>query len=360
LVLSMNLEEANRDAEYILVSSDEAPYWKDCLDILFAPDGYEYHFRYQKKWFARGIVPQQLKGKNALIVAQLRQTASGSPLYVPLRKCHMFEVDDRGAFVVIRFTLISFASLGSEPHTYVKEFDRSLRERFGPDLLNNGLDGPFVALATGLRIQYAESGQLDADWTSMVQEIALSKRFHKTMFLGFRGLEDIKKKKAISYSNGVFKIKAGRTYRFKLAQYLPDRDGAGAVIERNKLTDFGHISLGIVGGDTKLLTPFQDVRGRYDDLVFDFVTEWSEKAAVCIGRFTAEVVDATHIPSLGFNIYVARSKQYWVGLGLFAVGIIAVALVGVFKEEETTAKVVLAVFGTLLSTFGLYLAKRVL
>jgi hypothetical protein len=343
-----------------MVSSDAEPYWKDCLDILFVPDGYEYHFRYQKKWIEQGVTAQQLEGKHALIVAQLREVKGGIPLHVPLRRCQIQQAVDRGAFIAITFTLGAFVSFGENPQSYVRDFDRSLRERLGTRIVDNGVGGPFVFFDSGLQVSYSLTNRLDNDWISIVSVLALSTRYQRTIFLGFRGLEDFKTREQVSYSEGAFHIRAGNTYKFRVAQYLPDSDSSGNVIERNKLTDFGSVSLDIVGGETRLLTSSQDIRGRYDELTFVFATNWSEKTAMCISKFTGTGKDSTYIPSIGLNLRVIPSRLYWGGLGLFFFGILAVAAVGILKEDETTAKVALTAIGTVLSAAGLYLAKRVL
>jgi hypothetical protein len=347
-----------QDTQYVLVSSDGEPYWKDCIDILLVPNGYEYHFRYQKKWLERGITAEELNGKRALIVAQLREMVGGIPLYVPLRYCQITQSVDRGAFVAITFTLGSFVSLGADPHTSAKEFDKNLRDQLGSRIIDNGLGGPFAFRVSGLRIESSKGTRIDDDWISLVRAVALSERYHKTVFLGLRGLEDTSSKQGIDYSKGVFEIKAGSTYMFRLAQYMPDTDASGATIKRGKLTDFGCISLGISGGDMRLLTPSQDIRGKYDDLTFAFTVDWAERSAVCNSHFTGTGKDGTYIPSLSFNIRVTPSRQFWVGFGIFVIGVLSIALVSFVSEKEF--KILLTGLGAVFSAIGMYFAKRVL
>jgi len=107
-----------------------------------------------------------------------------------------------------------------------------------------------------------------------------------------------------------------------------------------------------------LLTPSQDVRGKYDDLTFAFTVDWAERSAVSNSHFTGVGKDGTYIPSLSFNIRVTPSRQFWVGFGIFIIGVVSIALVSFVSEKEF--KILLTGLGALFSAIGMYFAKRVL
>jgi hypothetical protein len=66
-----------------LVNSDSPPYWMDTVDILFAPEGYDYSSRYQWEWVNEAVDPKKLKGQPVLFI--LLGRAADTEYYLPLR-----------------------------------------------------------------------------------------------------------------------------------------------------------------------------------------------------------------------------------------------------------------------------------
>ena len=169
-----------------LVNSDSPPYWMDTVDILFAPEGYDYSSRYQWEWVNEAVDPKKLKGRRVLLI--LLGRAADREYYLPLREATVSEVSDYGPFLVIKYRLGPFVDLTTSPHDFSTDFDKRLRTTLGITDEITDHTGHLVFPLKDITVKFSTK-EVDDDhnWANMVKEVARSRSSASQSFFAFMG-----------------------------------------------------------------------------------------------------------------------------------------------------------------------------
>lgn len=336
-----------------LINSDARPYWMDTVDLLFAPEGYDYSSRYQWRWVNEGVDPRELKGQSCLLI--FLGTSKREDYYLPLREAIITEVSDHGPFVVIRYRLGRFVDLTASAHDFSVQFDRQLRRYMDEINVSIGHEGQLVFPIGGIEVSLSTKDvDDDHNWANMVREVVRSRIFSESVFLRFHALVEDESGFPLTMKEGQFLMKSGRVYRMDIVQYLPEQDGEGAPIERPRTIDLGRIELETMEMHIDALEDKLEVVGRYDDHTFFFVarrvTERTYTRIAVLGKGE----DRFYIPSLVFQVQLASYRLVFLGYLGFLTGLIIIGLSTVIPGAE----LILAAGGSVISTAGLLFLER--
>jgi hypothetical protein len=336
-----------------LINSDTRPYWMDTVDLLFAPEGYDYSSRYQWKWVNEGVDPRGLKGQRVLLI--FLGTAQGGEYYLPLREATVSEVSDHGPFVVIRYRLGRFVDLTASSHDFAVRFDRHLRLMMDAGNMATGHAGQLVLPLGNIDIGFSTK-EMDDDhnWANMVKEVVRSKIFSGSVFLRFHGLVEDESGAVLTMEEGRFLLRSGRVYRMDIVQYLPTLDGENAAIERPRTTDLGKIELETMEMHMDALEDELEVVGRYDDHSFFFVVKRVTEKTYSRMAVVGKGADKFYIPSLVFQVQIASYRLVFLGYVGFLAGLIIIGLSTLIPGAEF----ILAAGGSVISTAGLLFLER--
>jgi hypothetical protein len=109
----------HRDDILYLFSSNIRPlYEQDILDLLAAPRGQLYQFRYDEEYIAAGTLREweKLQGRTALVHFSLQQEAEYQPAaFFPVRKGQISRTFSLGSVAVVEFTLDDYVTLREPP-----------------------------------------------------------------------------------------------------------------------------------------------------------------------------------------------------------------------------------------------------
>jgi hypothetical protein len=336
-----------------LINSDSRPYWMDTVDLLFAPEGYDYSSRYQWKWVNEGVDPRGLKGQRALLI--FLGTSKGEDYYLPLREAIVTEVSDHGPFVVIRYRLGRFVDLTSSPHDYSIQFDLQLRRMMDAGNVAVGHAGHLVFPLQNIDVRFSTK-EVDDDhnWANMVNEVVRSKIFSESVFLRFHRLVEDESGEALTMKEGQFLLKSGRVYRMDIVQYLPTLDGGNNSIERSRTTDLGKIELETMEIHMDALENELEVVGRYDDHTFFFVAKRVTDKTYSRIAVLGKGADSFYIPLLTLQVQIAPYRFVFIGYAGFLAGLIIIGLSTLIPGAE----IILAAGGSVISTAGLLFLER--
>lgn len=336
-----------------LINSDTRPYWMDTVDLLFAPEGYDYSSRYQWKWVNEGVDPRGLKGQSILLI--FLGTSQGEEYYLPLREATVTEVSDHGPFVVIRYRLGRFVDLTASSHEFSIRFDLQLHQMMKTGNVTAGHAGQLVIPLGNIDLEFStKERDDDHNWANMVKEVVRSKIFSESVFLRFHALVEDDSGAVLTMEEGQFLLRSGRVYRMDIVQYLPTLDGGNHGIERSRTTDLGRIELETMEMHMDALEDELEVVGRYDDHTFYFVAKRVTEKTYSRIAVLGKGADSFYIPSLVFQIQIASYRLVFLGYAGFLAGLIIIGLSTLIPGAEF----ILAAGGSVISTAGLLFLER--
>jgi hypothetical protein len=325
----------------------------DTVELLFAPEGYDYSSRYQWKWVNEGVDPRRLKGQRVLLI--FLGTSPGGDYYLPLREATVTEVSDHGPFVVIRYRLGRFVDLTTSSHDFAVRFDGQLHLIMEARKVPSGHAGQLVFPLGNIDIQFSTK-EVDDDhnWANIVKEVARSKIFSGSVFLRFHGLVEDESGAVLAMKEGQFLLRSSRVYRMDIVQYLPTLDGENSPIERPRTTDLGKIELETMEMHMDALEDELEVVGRYDDHTFFFVAKKVTEKTYSRIAVLGKGADKFYIPSLVFQVQIAPYRLVFLGYIGFLAGLIIIGLSTIIPGAEF----ILAAGGSVISTAGLLFLER--
>ena len=336
-----------------LINSDSQPYWMDIVDLLFAPEGYDYSSRYQWKWVNEEVEPRQLKGRSILLM--FLGTSKDGEYYLPLREATITEVSDHGPFVVIRYRLGRFVDLTASSHDFAVRFDQRLRQVMEERKVATGRGGHLVFPIEDIEVKLSTK-EVDDDhnWANMVNEVVRSRIFSGSVFLRFHALVEDENGTVLTMNDGQFLLRSGRVYRMDIVQYLPVVDGGGEAIERPRTIDLGKIELETMEMHIDALEDELEVVGRYDDHTFFFVARKVTEKTYSRMAVVGKGAESFYIPSLVFQVQLASYRVVFIGYIGFLAGLLIIGLSTVIPGAE----LILAAGGSVISTAGLLFLER--
>ena len=336
-----------------LINSDSRPYWMDTVDLLFAPEGYDYSSRYRWKWVNEGVDPRKLKGQSVLMI--FLGTSQNGEYYLPLREAIVTEVSDHGPFVVIRYRLGRFVDLTASPHEFSIRFDHQLRQMMEEGKVTTGHTGHLVFRLGTIDVRFSTK-EVDDDhnWANIVKEVVRTKIFSESVFLRFHRLVEDESGAPLTMEEGQFLLRPGRVYRMDIVQYLPTQDGSNGGIERSRTTDLGKIEIETMEMHMDALEDELEVVGRYDDHTFFFVAKRVSEKTYSRMAVVGKGADSFYIPSLVFQMQIAPYRLVFLGYIGFLAGLIIIGLSTIIPGAEF----ILAAGGSVISTAGLLFLER--
>lgn len=209
-----------------LFSSSQRPLYKqDNINVLCYPSGSILHFRYDKKWVDTRIIENDLdsfENKEAIIIIVDIEERNGEkfPLFFPIRKAKIKDVDVEGNIIHFHFELLPDwvdYRTKQELEDY-QECINSLREK--PTADREHLNGKFASFEE-LHKEIKFSKKADA-WKSIIEKIGSLESYKNTLFCRLSSISEViseKNAKIINfgdYKSG-FILKSGKAYYLELS-----------------------------------------------------------------------------------------------------------------------------------------------
>lgn len=367
-MLGMRKEERT----IFLLTSTTFPYIKDALDLLFLPSGVHYRFRYKKKWLPNEFLTkegaQRLQGKRAIII-HINTRKENKQVYrilefIPIREAKIDSVRVLGEFLWVRFTLGDWIYYHKATRSgELNEFHELLKRQVPED--SRKFVKKIMFFVKKFRIETIPddpSGQNDEvikNWTLIASHIGKLDAHQNSIFTKILSIKDMNTRESISpmsldtHITG-YQLKAGRVYSIYVAQYYPGE---------KEITPF---NLNLVASTA--MAPIKgeaEIKGKYDLLHFIVNCTSSTKTANTFMAFRVLPRQQYLISEPFFNI---RIKGEWGKLAssllIFGIGVILTNITAQFVElmagRQVNAVVVGgAIIGTLFSTLGLILLRRI-
>ena len=229
----MDQDESVRTNDHIvyLFSSNIRPlYEQDILDVIAAPSGTHYRFRYEadyvssdlkRLWHTAEIIDMQVLVHFSLQQVREYQEAA----FIPVRYGRVVEATEIGEFLVLEFSLTTHVSLLTPEQDQgrvklagrVTEYTKRLRE---------SVPHPYTAYASlapntvGDLLSVEEGGEGIRQFTLTAKFLQGTDSFGAARFLRFLRLQEPGKAE-IEPIDGVFTLTGGRTYELVLLHSQP-------------------------------------------------------------------------------------------------------------------------------------------
>lgn len=225
----------------LLFSSNIRPlYEQDILDVLAAPEGVRYRFRYEDRYVSRVLLDQwgeRLRDVPVLILFSLQQEARyHDPAFFPVRLGVVRRAWQEARYHFLEFTIGGYVSLSEPPpdearrdrrpkwDQRVREFTKYLADQscetpyavsasIGPDIINGGDSG--LDVKADATVLFERTSRYLA-WTDSFREA----RFVRFLRLVPEGAPDDQALR-IDQTGNVFNLTAGVTYRLQVLQAQP-------------------------------------------------------------------------------------------------------------------------------------------
>jgi len=252
----------------LLHTSTGWPYVKDILDILFLPSGYEYRFRYRRKWVCEKLIDeglQKIVNKEGIIihtdVSKREEGLYDINDYTPIRRVIIKEIRDLDQFIWVSMKL----------------GDWVLHEETNSEKITNATPNKYRehVSSTFYRADQLDFNYIDDDseisisnWYSIVSKIKNYQTHidHKSIFLKMINFTKLDCDNAVdinSNSDCFFSLVSGSDYKMEILQHYPNDDLFQDLkikfnTEMDKITAF---------------PPQTSIHGKYDVLKFLFHTK---------------------------------------------------------------------------------------
>lgn len=236
------MPETRPDGSLILLfSSNIRPlYEQDILDVLAAPEGVRYRFRYEDRYVSKALLDQwgeKLPGAPVLVLFSLQQEARyHDPVFFPVRLGVVSRAWKEAKYHFIEFIVGGYVALPEPPPDETRrdqrpKWDQPVRE-FTKYLADQRCETPYpVSASLGPDIVHASESPLDVKSAATVlfertgRYLSRTDSFRKARFVRFLRLvpEGARDEKALTIDTGlnVFNLIAGMTYRLQVMQTQP-------------------------------------------------------------------------------------------------------------------------------------------
>lgn len=248
-----------RQLVYLFSSNRRPLYVQDILDVLAAPPGARYEFRYDKRYVDPDALERSLDGLEALVHFSLQQEAEyHAPAFIPVRRASVVDTRISAGIFVCTFAVTGYVALAkdeAEPlsapiRRYAEALERSAVKRpYGPSA-SVGADLRDVASEI-----FDESADQSVAFRHTTELLQQTEWFRSARFVRVTGLREGPTKGAsLAMSDGRYVLTAGKTYELELTHYEP-----ADVTDRQSFT---------VTSDDDIVqligTPGFDIASKYD------------------------------------------------------------------------------------------------
>jgi len=283
------------DACYLLFSSNQRPqYEQDIIDVLAAPTGSPYTFRYMDRYIEdRVAAAPPPPGSRALVVFSIQQKARyHDPAYIPIRFGTVRSSTWYGGFLVIDFIL---GDACCAPITKDRRSPRSEREaavRAAVVDFTGFVHGGFASprddkaksLSLGVlpseRVRSGDGPEIFQDITEMLQKTT---SFVTTRFLRFEKMTDRGTGEVIPCDESGHTVEAGKIYDLRFQQWQP-----------REIVSVERFQVNVDGQNIKLVGPNTiEIGSMYDTVSLPVVATTSSTMERRYSLVAVEPIDPT-------------------------------------------------------------------
>jgi hypothetical protein len=335
---------------YLFTSNMRPLYEQDAMDVLAAPSGSRYRFRYQhsdaRSYLGTGLVDRwakdELVGLPVLVCFSIQQEADYHPsAFIPVRAGSVLQTRIEGSLCLVDFEIGKHASLPMDGTDkmgeHVKLFSQQLNDqlRETPDVKKSAVIGPPVP---GLVIGDESAPEA---WENGVGYLSRTLSFRGEIFIRYAGLREVGSTSNAPMENGVFKLTAGRSYELLVTHLQPRESGE---VRRYAVIVDGEI-INVVG-ETEVV-----ISSRYDTIPITLYAP--ERDDVRETQVAVEPAPGVEGAKLRLRIRIVPNKARQVtGAVLTAISLALVALPGILGPETPwELRVGVALAGLLLGSF---------
>ena len=366
----------SEEVSLFLLTSTQAPYIKDALDLLFLPSGMEYRFRYRKKWLSETFHDhdeiKNLINKNALLIhvdSKIEDEGKYKIIeFIPFRKAKIIEARDYGEILWLSFSLgdwVKYKKLGNgglnQHHNHIKELTPDDSKEYVKQILY------FV---DKLKLEYIEDDSDDenvlSNWFNIVLETNKLKA-HKELNSIYTKLLSIK-----NFKNGnkinPNKNNATNTNNDKIISLYDFTSDAEYLIEILQYYPKGNIDqpfkLKIIVDEKHLISLKQEdiVQGRYDLLKYVIKTPTIEKDTYSYIQFKKEGASSEQftisMPIIIVKIKGSQSKLILSSIFIFAGLLLTGLSLQLTQEKINNMALLYSVIGSTITTLGTYHLRK--
>lgn len=360
------------DRTVFLLTSTTFPYIKDALDLLFLPSGLHYRFRYWKGWLPNEFLTKEgaheLRGKRAIII-HINTKKEQEGVYrilefIPIREAKIDSVRVLGEFLWVRFILGDWICYHEAAKSgELNEFHESIKKQVPQE--SREFVKKIMFFVKRFKIETipddpsGENDEVIKNWAIIASHVGKLEPHQNSIFTKFLSIKDMNTRETISpmlldtHITG-YQLNAGKVYSIDVAQYYPGQ---------KEIKPFNLTIL-----TSTVITPIKgeaEMKGKYDLLHFVINCISSERTVNTFMAFRASPHEPYLISEPFFNI---RMKGHWGKVAslllIFGIGVILTNASTQFVElmagkPVNYAVLGMAAIGTILSTFGLFLLRRV-
>jgi hypothetical protein len=234
-------ETCGNSSLILLFSSNIRPlYEQDILDVLAAPEGVRYRFRYEDRYVSKVLLDQwgeRLRGTSVLVLFSLQQEARyHDPVFFPVRRGVVRRAWKEAKYHFVEFIVGGYAALSEPPLDETRRDQRPKWDQpvkaFTKYLADQRCETPYpVSASIGPDIVHASDSPVDvkSDATVLFERtgryLSRTDSFREARFVRFLRLvpEGARDEKALAIEPGldVFNLAAGATYRLQILQAQP-------------------------------------------------------------------------------------------------------------------------------------------
>lgn len=349
---------------YLFSSDQTVRYAQDVIDVLGAPKGRRFRFRYDERHVedqARARIDEdRLTGARGLVVFASQHPAMYAPAaFVPIRFIDVSSSERVGTHLFVEFTVDDLVSLPRRP---VKE--RPAQVQAFTTVLSEHTKTPYDSWASiGRRIAWGNTnapplivgGNEDEYFETAAEYLAGTTAFARTSFLRFLRCSAPgggSPQNRLTGDPPALEITAGKTYQFEFLQFIPH--GGAVAGSFSVLTDDGIL---VVQGEPRLR-----VASRYDKPTVRVQARAPAEYGVVETTLVIEPHEDTDGPRLEIPIRVSSSlARSLAKAGAVTAALSLLAVPTILTGWSDLARVGVALAGALaasmLQVFGLPLPK---
>ena len=329
-----------------LFSSDQSHlYTQDILNVLGAPRGHHYTFRYEDKYVDPALRSEwaKLQDTEVVILFSLQQRARyQQPAFIPIRCGWVLRTHRLGSSYFVTFRLGGYVSLPEPSDQENEEIDSQVRKF--TERLAALTSVPYASSASIGRPLPSGIVDTQTDPNVLFQRIARylshTSAFESASFVRMLGIKPAGEAEYLENyaTHPAYKLQAGKTYDLGLYYTQPTAPSQ----PRHFTVSVDEAAVRMIGrGDFV-------VESRYDEVLVRLVADSGDglenRSTVIVIGPGGEVQGL----KLEVDVYVQAPRGRTVGIaGLQAIALIAVALAGVLTGIPLAFRILLAVIGAL-------------
>lgn len=207
---------------YLFSSNIRPLYIQDILDVLAAPEGTHYRFRYEEQYADAGVRVAELAGMEALVHFSIQQEARyHDPAFIPIRRGKVVAAASEAGILVVTFELGSYVALKrAEPEDL-----RSAVTTYTSALAEVGVPRPYdasISVGADLRAgvsPFDDAADAAAAFRSTAELLQRTESFKNARFLRFLSLRE--DGADVGLKDRSFHLRAGLTSELSLSHYQP-------------------------------------------------------------------------------------------------------------------------------------------